>query len=154
MVSFSAAAFVLALSWGAVAQERAKILVGTSAIHSPTLFPLFLAERKGFFKDQGFDIAPVYMVPRVQVPALTAKEIPYVTGLGSVLSGAARGLPVKLVMVFMAHLPQVLVSRSQIRSVGELRGRSVGVTQSGATEHRFLMLILKKYGSTESTRRK
>ena len=146
MVSFSAAAFVVALAWGAVAQERAKILVGTSAIHSPTLFPLFLAERKGFFKDQGFDIAPVYMVPRVQIPALTAKEIPYVTGLGSVLSGAARGLPVKLVMVFMAHSPQVLVSRSQIRSVGELRGRSVGVTQSGATEHRFLLLILKKYG--------
>ena len=106
MVSFLAAAFVLALARGAVAQERAKILVGTSAIHSPTLFPLFVAERKGFFKDQGFDIAPVYMVPRVQIPALTAKEIPYVTGLGSVLSGAARGLPVKLVMVFMAHSPR------------------------------------------------
>jgi ABC-type nitrate/sulfonate/bicarbonate transport system substrate-binding protein len=128
------------------AQERTKLYVGTSAIHSPTLFPLYVAEQKGMFREQGFDIAPVYMVPRVQIPALTAKEIPYVTGLGSVLSGAARGLPVKLVMVFMAHSPQVLVARSQIRSVGELRGRSVGVTQSGATEHRFLLLILKKYG--------
>jgi ABC-type nitrate/sulfonate/bicarbonate transport system substrate-binding protein len=98
------------------------------------------------FREQGFDIAPVYMVPRVQIPALTAKEIPYVTGLGSVLSGASRGLPVKLVMVFMAHSPQVLVSRRQIGSVAELRGRTVGVTQSGATEHRFLLLILKKYG--------
>jgi NitT/TauT family transport system substrate-binding protein len=128
------------------AQERPKLYVGTSAIHSPTLFPLFVAEQKGMFREQGFDIAPVYMVPRVQIPALTAKEIPYVTGLGSVLSGASRGLPVKLVMVFMAHSPQVLVSRRQIGSVAELRGRTVGVTQSGATEHRFLLLILKKYG--------
>ena len=128
------------------AQERTKLYVGTSAIHSPTLFPLFVAEQKGMFREQGFDIAPVYMVPRVQIPALTAKEIPYVTGLGSVVSGAARGLPVKLVMVFMAHSPQVLVSRRHIGSVAELRGRTVGVTQSGATEHRFLLLILKKYG--------
>ena len=128
------------------AQERTKLYVGTSAIHSPTLFPLYVAEQKGMFREQGFDIAPVYMVPRVQIPALTAKEIPYVTGLGSVLSGAARGLPVKLVMVFMAHSPQVLVARAQIGSIGELRGKSIGVTQSGATEHRFLLLILKKYG--------
>lgn len=146
LLVLSTAAFCFGSVLDAIAQDRTKIYVGTSAIHSPTLFPLFVAEQKGMFKDQGFDIAPVYMVPRVQIPALTAKEIPYVTGLGSVLSGAARGLPVKLVMVFMAHSPQVLVSRSQIRSVGELRGRSVGVTQSGATEHRFLLLILKKYG--------
>ncbi len=142
----STAALFFGSAFDAISQDRPKIYVGTSAIHSPTLFPLYVAEQKGMFKEQGFDIAPVYMVPRVQIPALTAKEIPYVTGLGSVLSGAARGLPVKLVMVFMAHSPQVLVSRSQIRSVGELRGHSVGVTQSGATEHRFLLLILKKYG--------
>jgi ABC-type nitrate/sulfonate/bicarbonate transport system substrate-binding protein len=49
-------------------------------------------------------------------------------------------------MVFMAHSPQVLVARAQIGSIGELRGKSIGVTQSGATEHRFLLLILKKYG--------
>lgn len=142
----STAACLLTTLLHVSAQERTKIYVGTSAVHSPTLFPLFVAEQKGMFRDQGLDIDTVYMVPRVQVPALAAKEIPYVTGMGSVLSAAARGLPIKLVMVFMAHSPQVLVSRRQIGSVGELRGRSVGVTQSGATEHRFLLLVLKRFG--------
>jgi sulfonate transport system substrate-binding protein len=128
------------------AQDTIQVHIGTSAVHSPTLFPLFVAEQKGMFRDQGLDVDTVYMVPRVQIPALAAKEIPYVTGMGSVLSAAARGLPIKLVMVFMAHSPQVLVSRRQIGSVSELRGRTVGVTQSGATEHRFLLLILKKFG--------
>lgn len=141
----STAVFLVGSVFGAIAQERTQIYIGTSAIHSPRLFPLFVAEQKGMFNEQDFESAPVYMVPRVQIPVLIAKEIPYVKGLGSVLSGAVRGLPVKLVMVFMAHSPQVLVSRAQIRSVGELRGRSVGATQSGVTEHRFLLLILKKY---------
>jgi ABC-type nitrate/sulfonate/bicarbonate transport system substrate-binding protein len=103
------------------------------------------------FKDQGLEVTPVYMVPRVQVAALVAKEIPYVTGMGSVLTAAARGLPVKLVWVFMGHSPQVLVSRKEFTSVGELRGRSIAVTQSGATEHRFLVLILKKFGVDAQT---
>ena len=98
------------------------------------------------FRDEGLNVAPIYMVPRVQVPALTAKEIPYGTAMGSVLSAAARGMPLKLILVFMANSPQVLVSRRQISSPKELRGRSVAVTQTGATEHRFLLLILKKFG--------
>jgi ABC-type nitrate/sulfonate/bicarbonate transport system substrate-binding protein len=151
LVFFLSCVAMLLFEHPTATQERTTIYIGTSASHSPTLFPLYLARQKGIFKNQGLEVAPLYMVPRVQVAALVAKEIPYVTGMGSVLTAAGRGLPIKLVWVFMAHSPQVLVSRKEFTSVGELRSRSIAVTQSGATEHRFLLLILKKFGVDAQT---
>lgn len=109
-------------------------------------FPLYVADKKGFFREHGLSPAPVIMGARVAVTALATKEIPYIAAFGTILSGAARGLPIKLIIALGAHSHHVLVARPEIGSVSDLRGRTVAISQPGATPHRELLLILRKFG--------
>jgi NitT/TauT family transport system substrate-binding protein len=146
--------FVFALTIGcgllnrpelSIGQELRRLYVGTPT-RSVGWFPLYVAEKKGLFREQGLSTQSVLMGSRIAVTALAAKEIPYITALGTVLSGAVAGLPIKLLMVLGGHSHHVLVVRPEITSPQGLRGRTVAISQPGATPHRELLLILKKFG--------
>jgi ABC-type nitrate/sulfonate/bicarbonate transport system substrate-binding protein len=101
--------------------------------------------KKGLFREHGFTIKPVILSNQAAVPALVQKEIPYITSLGRVISGAGRGLPIKQVMVLAARTHHLLMTSPEIASVRDLRGRVVAVSQPGATPHKELLAILKKF---------
>ena len=61
------------------------------------------------------------------------------------MSGAGRGLPIKQIMILAAKTHHLLVTSPEIASVRDLRGRVVAVTQAGATTHKELLAILKKF---------
>src|SRR3990167_8230465 len=113
------------LGWPVTSQAEGtqRLYLGTPT-RAVSWFPLFVAMKKGFFQEQGLSSELVLMDPRVAVTALAAKEIPYITVLGSGLSGAGRGLPIKLIMILGAKSYRVLVARNEITSVKELRGRT------------------------------
>ncbi|OGP29017.1 MAG: hypothetical protein A2038_03235 [Deltaproteobacteria bacterium GWA2_57_13] len=135
------------LGWPVTSQAEGtqRLYLGTPT-RSVSWFPLFVAMKKGFFQEQGLFSEPVLMDPRVAVTALAAKEIPYITVLGSGISGAARGLSIKLIMVLGAKSHRVLVASSKITSVSELRGRTVATGQIGADPHQDLLLVLRRHG--------
>jgi hypothetical protein len=55
--------------------------------------------KKGLFREHGLIIKPVIRPNQASVAALVQKEIPYITNLRRVLSGAGRGFPIKQIMV-------------------------------------------------------
>ena len=126
------------------AQGTQRLYLGTPS-RAVSWFPLFVAMKKGFFQEQGLSPELVLMDPRVAVTALAAKEIPYITVLGSGLSGAGRGLPIKLIMILGAKSYRVLVARNEITSVKELRGRTVATGQVGADPYQDLVMILRRH---------
>jgi len=65
--------------------------------------------------------------------------------MGSAISGAGQGLPIKIVMAFAAKTHHVLVTSRDISSPQDLRGRRVGISRPGATPHRELLAVLDKY---------
>lgn len=125
-------------------QDVPELLLGTQT-NSVSWFPLYVAMKKGLFREYGFTIKPVILSNQAAVPALVQKEIPYITNLGRVMSGAGRGLPIKQIMVLAAKTHHLLVTSPEISSVRDLRGRVVAVTQPGATTHKELLAILKKF---------
>lgn len=129
---------------GARAQEVPELLLGTQT-NSVSWFPLYVAIKKGLFREHGFTFKPVILSNQAAVPALVQKEIPYITNLGRVMSGAGRGLPIKQIMVLAAKTHHLLVTSAEIASVRDLRGRVVAVSQTGATPHKELIAILKKF---------
>ena len=135
---------LLAFAPGVRAQETHELLLGTQT-NSVSWFPLFVAMKKGLFREYGFNFKPVILSNQAAVPALVQKDIPYITNLGRVMSGAVRGLPIKQIMILASKSHHLLISSAEIRSVADLRGRTVGVTQAGATTHKELLLILKKF---------
>jgi ABC-type nitrate/sulfonate/bicarbonate transport system substrate-binding protein len=97
------------------------------------------------FRDQGLDLLPVTMQARTALAALASKQIGFITQIGSPMTAIARGLPASLIMVLCERSHHVLVTKPDIASPAQLRGRVVGISQPGGTVHRELLLILEKY---------
>src|SRR5947207_10807372 len=108
--------------------------------------PLFVAVHRGFFKDEGLDIELPRLIPAMAQNALLAGEVQYHGLADSGLRLAARGLPLKAIF-YRADKPMYyLVAQKEIRSVAELRGKRIGVSQFGGTSDLAARLALKHYG--------
>lgn len=127
------------------AQESKPIYFGTPT-KSVAWFPLYVAMKRGILRKEGLNLQPVVMDSRVIVPSLATKEIAYSTGLGSAMIGASKGLPLKVVMILGGKTHLVLVTRPEIGSLKELRGKTIGVTRPGSDVHRMLSLVAKSAG--------
>src|SRR6266850_3570484 len=140
----AATVFFLGLAVFAHAQTLTPIPIGVST-NSATWFPLYVAWKKGLFREQGLELLPIYMQARISLAALASKQIGYITQTGSSLTAIAHGLPARLVMVFTDKTHHVLVVRPEITSPAQLRGRVVAISQPGGTVHRELLMILEKF---------
>lgn len=128
-----------------LAQEFKPIYFGTPT-RSVAWFPLYVAMTRGFLQKEGINLQPVVMDSRVIVPSMASKEIPYSTGLGSAMIGASKGLPLKVVMILGAKTHLVLVTRPEIASLKEIKGKTIGITRPGSDVHRMLTLVAKSAG--------
>ena len=108
--------------------------------------PLFVAVHRGFFKDEGLDIELPRLVPAMAQNALLAGEVQYHGLADSGLRLAARGLPLKAIFYGADRPMYYLVAQKEIRSVTELRGKRVGVSQFGGTSDLSARLALRYYG--------
>jgi NitT/TauT family transport system substrate-binding protein len=128
----------------AEAQTPTTIHIGVPT-NSATWFPLYVAWKKGIFRSQGLDLLPVTMQARTALAALASKQIGFITQIGSPMTAIARGLPASLVMVLCEKSHHVLVTKREITTPAQLRGRVIAISQPGGTVHRELLLILEKY---------
>ncbi len=133
----------------AMAQELKPIYFGTPT-RSVAWFPLYVAIKRGFLQKEGINLQPVVMDSRVIVPSMASKEIPYSTGLGSAMIAASKGLPLKVVMILGGKTHLVLVTRPDITSLREIKGKIIGVTRPGSDVHRMLNLVAKSVGLESS----
>src|SRR5262249_59545191 len=65
-----------------------------------------LAQKKGFFKEEGLDAEVIEMrSPAIAVVALANGEIDYFSVIGSSVTAALRGVPIKVVAWFYSFSP-------------------------------------------------
>ncbi|HEX9445905.1 MAG TPA: ABC transporter substrate-binding protein, partial [Candidatus Binatia bacterium] len=144
-------AFSLALAWIALAPAPSfsdgKILVSAPS-RSLTWFPAELAREKGFFRDEGLDVDFVIMNPRVALQALISGDVAYTTALGSTIRGAVRGLPLRVVLTICEKPHFALIVKPGIGSVGELKGKLLGISSFGASSDTMARAVLVKYKLT------
>ncbi len=108
--------------------------------------PLFVAVHRGFFKDEGLDIELPRLIPAMAQNALLAGEVHYHGLADSGLRLAARGLPIRAIFYGADRPMYYLVAQKDIRSVPELRGKRIGVSQFGGTSDLSARLALRHYG--------
>jgi len=108
--------------------------------------PLFVAVHRGFFKDEGLEIELPRLRPSIAQNALLAGEVQYHGLADSGLRLAARGLPIKAIFYGADRPMYYLVAQKEIRSVAELKGKRVGVSQFGGTSDLSARLALKHFG--------
>ena len=120
-----------------------KIRIGFAPGASSTPFPL--AQKKGFLKEEGIEAEIIRMSSTVQVAALTSGEADYVTGM-SALRGAIQGLPLKVIASYIQGSTQTLVARGDLKSVKELKGKTVVIGTPGGSPDRHARLIVRHFG--------
>ena len=108
--------------------------------------PLFVAVHRGFFKDEGIDIELPRLIPAMAQNALMSGDVQYHGLADSGLRLAARGAPIKAIFYGADRPMYYLVAQKEIRSVAELKGKRVGVSQFGGTSDLAARLVLNHFG--------
>jgi NitT/TauT family transport system substrate-binding protein len=108
--------------------------------------PLFVAVHRGFFKDEEIDIELPRLIPAMAQNALMSGDVHYHGLADSGLRLAARGAPIKAIFYGADRPMYYLVAQKEIRSVAELKGKRVGVSQFGGTSDLSARLTLKNFG--------
>jgi NitT/TauT family transport system substrate-binding protein len=133
---------LLVSSSGVKAQER--IRIGISSV-SPGFIPTIIGEKKGYYAKYGLRSEHVIISLAVAINALGTGELDCVVSVAQGVSAALRGFPVKLVMMTEDKLDFFLMTRSDIRSVTDLKGKVVGISYPGSTTHLVAESILRHF---------
>jgi NitT/TauT family transport system substrate-binding protein len=158
MPRLAAVAFVLLFLIPAGSRADDRVKVGVLKLTSSA--PLFVGVEKGFFKELGVEPELVYFQAAAPIAtALAAGQIDVgATGLTAALYNIVLGGE-KLWIVadkgrewpgypLTAIVVQTELYDAGLRSIADLRGKRVGVTQLGSTFHYHLGNVLEKNGLT------
>jgi ABC-type nitrate/sulfonate/bicarbonate transport system substrate-binding protein len=129
----------------ATVQAAARIRIGFPDLAAPFV-PLAIADKRGFFQEEGIVAESIRMNPAVALQALVGGEIDYYTVLGPGVAAAIRGVPVKLVAAYVPISPTALIARPEIKSVAELKGKAIGINAYGGALEAMGRLIVKHFG--------
>ena len=119
-----------AFAGGAIA-EPIRIAMPSKSL---TFLNYYLADKFGFFKNEGLEVSLPVGKADVQLAAVVTGDMDYIAAGGTVLRGATTGLPVKVVMVTFDKPLFHLVARSEIKRIADLKGKAVAVTAIAATD--------------------
>ena len=105
-----------------------------------------LAQKKGFFKDEGLDAEIIRIPSPGSLAALVNGDIDYYSAISPVVAAAVRGLPVKVVACYVPSPSNALVSKPEIKSVKDLKGKTIAVSTPGASPTVITKMMLKYFG--------
>jgi NitT/TauT family transport system substrate-binding protein len=111
-----------------------------------TFLPAEVARQRGFLREQNLDIKLLLTRSEVDRAALVSGGVDYTLRAGSSFVSAARGLPVRIVLLGTMRPFWGLVVRPETKSVSELKGKSVGVPGLLGSQQISAKFIFKHYG--------
>ncbi len=106
-------------------------------------FPL--AHKRGFLKEEGIEAEIIRVTGGAGSAALSSGDLDYGTGMavGGAITGA---LPVKVVACFVPAPVFALVARPEVKTVQELKGKTVGISNFAGLSIFGARVIAKHFG--------
>jgi ABC-type nitrate/sulfonate/bicarbonate transport system substrate-binding protein len=142
---------LVSLFWiapSALAQDKVRMgLSSVSALHSA----VWVAEQKGLFRKHGIETEVIVTGQggTAGIGALLANDIQMASSAGDVLVAAAlRGGDTVMVAGVVNKGLQRIVTRPDIKTPTDLRGKRIGVTRIGAVSHSVLLMMLPRWKMT------
>jgi NitT/TauT family transport system substrate-binding protein len=105
-----------------------------------------VALKRGMFRDEGLDVELIRMNANVSVTALSTGDIDYTMVFASVVRGALRGMPMKVVASFMDSSTHLLIARPEYKTIRDLKGKTLAVSNYGATSDVAARMMMKHGG--------
>ena len=134
---------VLSVGSGALAQEKVRVSYSSRSYSS---LPAYVAQASGFFRDESLDVELIQMRPATSSPALYNGDVQATLTFGSTVGAIISGFPFKIVAVLTEKPVHYLVARPEIRTVQDLKGKKLGVSQLLGTDEFAAYAILEALG--------
>jgi len=139
------ALIVVLLMWADTSVAADKVRLSISAVDISFL-TAGLASKRGFFRDEGLDVEIIRMNANVSITALSTGDIYYTMIFASVVRGALRGMPMKVVSSYMDSSTHLLMARPEYKSLKDLKGKTLAVSTFGATSDVAARMMFKQGG--------
>src|SRR6185503_1474299 len=127
------------------AQDLIKVPVQIPAI-TPAVTAFAIARDRGYYRQEGLDAQLIVMPSALGTQALLGGNVKFSTAGGAGLLPILRGAPIRFMFTTFNRPMFWLYSRSDIRSVENLKGKKVGISSLGSGPDSLLREILKKHG--------
>jgi ABC-type nitrate/sulfonate/bicarbonate transport system substrate-binding protein len=127
----------------AAADDRVRISYASRSISA---ILLFIANDKGFFKEEALEPQLILTRGTTAIAAGVAGDIEAVHIMGSAIRGIIQGLPLKVLAVNQKLPLFWLVTRPELKSFADLRGKTMAVTTIGGSQQLAGFHMLRKGG--------
>src|ERR1051325_9498479 len=118
--------------WPQTAMEKVKIAVSSRSI---AFIDLYIAQDRGFFREEGLDSELIQVSANVATAALVAGEVDALGAVGLAARASQSGLPIKVLAVTGHRALFWLVSRPEYKSISDLKGTNLGITSRNGSQH-------------------
>src|SRR5919109_4838644 len=131
----------------ATAQEKKSLRVVFVSLSWNNQLPFRIAIAKGFFKDQGLTVEPIFVRGGpTALAALVSGDVEFasVGGAQAPIRSRARGLDVHIIASQSNYTNYTLLGSKEAKTIEELRGKIIGVTGAGAFSDFAIRIYLKR----------
>ena len=142
--------FLIGLFWlppASDAQEKKNLRVVFVSFSWNNQLPFRIAIAKGFFKDQGLMVEPIFVRGGpTALAALISGDVDFasVGGAQAPIRSRARGLDVHIIASQSNYTNYTLLGSKTAKTVEDLRGKIIGVTGAGAFSDFAIRIYLKR----------
>ena len=127
---------------GAISADIAK--VHRTGIGSPNAFIFVAGVDKGFYRDNGLDTLTIMAQPQVGVQGLIGGSFDFSQILGASTTAIMQGIGLKIVMVFDSKPQFWLYGAPEIKTLRDVKGKTVAIqTIGGASGHMTREILIK-----------
>ena len=106
-----------------------------------------VAQQRGYMKEEGIDLRVIYIAPVTSIQAMLGGDLQFTGAGSSALVSIARGnVPLKVVVATNDRVLQWLVTKPEITSPKDLKGKKIATTGVAAIATFMLRQVLTKHG--------
>jgi ABC-type nitrate/sulfonate/bicarbonate transport system substrate-binding protein len=106
-----------------------------------------VAQQKGYMKEEGLDQRVIFVAPTTSIQAMLGGDVQFTGAGSSALVSMARGnTPLKVVVATNDRVLQWLVTRPEITSPKDLKGKKIATTGVAAIATFMVKQVLTKHG--------
>jgi ABC-type nitrate/sulfonate/bicarbonate transport system substrate-binding protein len=128
-------------------QSAPEKIVITYPSRSIASVDLYIAQERGFFRQEGLIADVVQVRGNIGVTALLSGDAHAINNVGTLVRAMERSdLPAKVVSQSLRKNLFWLVTKPEIKSIMELKGKTFGTTTLGGSQHMAAVRFLQKAG--------
>jgi NitT/TauT family transport system substrate-binding protein len=130
----------------AYSQGPLQKVVVTYSSRSIASIDLYVAQERGFFREEGLDAQLVQVRATAAIAAVISGEVHALGSIGSAIRAIPRGAPIKVLPVSLRRPVFWLVTRPELKTFADLKGKVLGTTTLGGSQHTAGIRMLRKAG--------